>query len=41
MNHATPHARRIQQNSVPDHCQKIHCLDVFNLMTSDALFDPD
>ena len=39
MNHATPRARRIQQNSVLKHCQKSHYLDVFNLMTSDALFD--
>ncbi|NNE63330.1 MAG: IS4 family transposase [Gammaproteobacteria bacterium] len=39
MNHATPRARRIQQNSVLNHSQKSHYLDVFNLMTSDALFD--
>ncbi len=39
MTHATPCACRIQQNSVLYHCQNSSYLDVFNLVTSDALFD--
>ena len=39
MIYATPCASRIQQNSVLYHRQNSNYLDVFNLMTSDALFD--
>lgn len=39
MTHATPCASRIQQSSVLYHCQNSSYLDVFNLVTSDALFD--
>ena len=39
MSHATPCARRIQQNSVSHFRQNSHYLDIFNLITSDSLFN--
>jgi hypothetical protein len=39
MIHATPCVSRIQQNSVLYHRQRSNYLDIFNLMTSDVLFE--
>jgi len=39
MIHATPYAKRIQQNSVGHSRQNSSYLSIFNVMTSDALFD--
>ena len=39
MTHATRYAKRIQQNTVNHLRQNSHYLEIFNLITSDALFD--